>query len=145
MGNRLYIGNLAYTLTQDDLKNAFSTSGSVTFVRIMTDRETGQSRGFGFVQFATDSEALQAVADWDGKELGGRRLVVNEARDKNEAGPSRSFVPTRSASSTPVEVYNRNAGPAPDARPASGGPGRPKRSGGRERRNSRDFGYGYDD
>lgn len=144
MGNRLYIGNLSYTLTQDDLKNAFNSSGSVTFVRLMTDRETGQSRGFGFVQMSSDNEARQAIIDWDGKELGGRRIVVNEAREKTDApaGAPRSFSPPRSPAGPPVEVYSRSGGGVPSgARPQA----RANRTAEKPRRNSKDFSRGYGD
>lgn len=142
MGNRLYVGNLAYTLTQEDLKGAFGSSGNVTFVRLMTDRETGQPRGFGFVQFATDAEAKQAVSDWDGKELGGRRLVVNEARERSDPSsprPSGPPGPSRAGSAPPVEVYSRG----PSGIPGRGAP-RPQ-AGERARRNPRDYSSGFDD
>jgi len=82
MGNRVYVGNLSYNTSTEDLKQAFARSGTVVDAKVMSDRETGQSRGFGFVQFASDEQAVQAIQDWDGQDLGGRRLKVNEAQDR---------------------------------------------------------------
>ena len=86
MGNRVYVGNLSYSTGTEDLRNAFSTSGTVVDAKVMTDRETGQSRGFGFVQFASDEQASTAITDWNGKDLGGRNLVVNEAQERPRGG-----------------------------------------------------------
>ena len=88
MGNRVYVGNLSYSVTTPDLKNAFASCGNVTDAKVMTDRESGQSRGFGFVTFATDAEAGAAIEQWNGQDLGGRALVVNEARERTDTrGP----------------------------------------------------------
>ena len=83
MGKRLYVGNLSYETTEDSLREAFSEGGaSVSDINILIDRETGRSRGFGFVEMGTDDEALAAIETWDGRELDGRRLKVNEARER---------------------------------------------------------------
>lgn len=86
MGNRLYIGNLSYDATQDSVRDAFSQSGTVTDVRVMTDRETGRSRGFAFVTMSTADEATSAIAQMNGALLDGRALRVNEAEDRPAGG-----------------------------------------------------------
>lgn len=78
----LYVGNLSYQLTEQELRQAFEEYGEVTSVRMITDRETGRPRGFGFVEMADKSAALNAIDSLNGHELAGRRLVVNEARPK---------------------------------------------------------------
>jgi cold-inducible RNA-binding protein len=82
MGRRLFVGNLPYGVTDAELNDAFSESGVVRNAKVITDRETGQSRGFGFVEFSTEDEAARATEDWNGRELGGRRLTVNEAQER---------------------------------------------------------------
>jgi RNA recognition motif-containing protein len=82
MGNRIYVGNLSYNTNTEDLRNAFASCGNVTDAKVMTDRETGQSRGFGFVTFSSDAEAQAAIAQWNGADLQGRSLRVNEAEDR---------------------------------------------------------------
>ena len=79
---KLYVGNLSYSITQDQLREHFAQAGSVADVVIITDRETGKGRGFGFVEMATEAEAKKAIEMFNGKELDGRMLVVNEARPK---------------------------------------------------------------
>jgi len=86
MGNRIYVGNLSYSITTQELKDAFSNCGNVTDARVMTDKESGQSRGFGFVTFSSDAEAAQAIDTWNGENFGGRQLVVNEARERENRG-----------------------------------------------------------
>jgi RNA recognition motif-containing protein len=88
MGNRVFVGGLSFNTSQDSLKQAFSRSGNVTDAKIVLDRETGRSRGFGFVTFASDDQASQAIQDWDGQELEGRRIAVNEAQDRRPNGPN---------------------------------------------------------
>lgn len=83
MGNKLYVGNLPYKISQDDLKELFSQFGDVTFVRIITDRETGRSRGFGFVEMSSPESAQSAIDSLHDKENLGRKLIVNIAREKN--------------------------------------------------------------
>lgn len=83
---KLYVGNLPYNTTEDDLRNLFSQYGSVDSVAVITDRETGRSKGFGFVEFGNDSEARSAIQALSGQEYGGRALTVNEARPKTAGG-----------------------------------------------------------
>jgi RNA recognition motif-containing protein len=79
---KLYVGNLSYSITQDQLREHFAQAGTVADAVIVTDRETGRGRGFGFVEMATEAEAKKAIEMFNGKELDGRALVVNEARPK---------------------------------------------------------------
>jgi cold-inducible RNA-binding protein len=81
---RIFVGNLAFDTTEDSLREHFTPQGEVQQVRIMTDRDTGKSRGFGFVEMAEDEEAVKAIAALNGKELSGRALTVNEARPRPE-------------------------------------------------------------
>jgi cold-inducible RNA-binding protein len=83
---KLYVGNLPYNTTEDDLRNLFSQYGSVDSVAVITDRETGRSKGFGFVEFGNDAEARAAIQALSGQEYGGRALTVNEARPKTGGG-----------------------------------------------------------
>ena len=89
MGNKLYVGNLPYTVRDEDLQQSFSEFGSVTSAMVMMVRDTGRSKGFGFVEMGSDAEALAAVEGMNGQSLGGRSLVVNEARPM-EARPPRT-------------------------------------------------------
>jgi RNA recognition motif-containing protein len=83
MGKRLYVGNLSYDTTEDSLRAAFSEGGrNVTDLHILIDRDTGRSRGFGFVELGSDEEAQAAIEAMDGAELDGRSLKVNEARER---------------------------------------------------------------
>ncbi len=84
---RLYVGNLPYQTTGDDLKNAFSSAGTVTSAQVITDKISGRSKGFGFVEMSTDDEAKAAIEMWNGKELDGRALTVNEARPMEPRAP----------------------------------------------------------
>jgi RNA recognition motif-containing protein len=86
MGNRLYIGNLSYNATTDSLREAFSACGEVTDVHIVQDRDSGQSRGFGFVTMGSDSEAAKAISMLDGSSLDGRSLRVSEAQERQSGG-----------------------------------------------------------
>ena len=83
---RLFVGNLSFQTTEDDLRDAFGQHGSLTDVKIMTDRMTGRSRGFGFVTFSSQSEGETAIRALDGQALGGRPLRVNEATPREEGG-----------------------------------------------------------
>ena len=85
-GVRIYVGNLAYTATGDELKDAFAAHGEVKEVYIPTDRETGRSRGFAFVEMPSEDEGRAAVEALDGAEVGGRALKVNEARPRENRG-----------------------------------------------------------
>jgi RNA recognition motif-containing protein len=89
MGRRLYVGNLPYNVTEAELRTAFSASGEVADVKIVTDRETGQPRGFGFVEMGTDEEAKAAIDAMNGANLGGRTLTVNEAQERPGGGGGR--------------------------------------------------------
>jgi len=82
MAKKLYVGNLSYNTTEDGLRNLFSGFGSVASAKIIFDRETGNSKGFGFIEMGTDEEATAAIAGTNGRELEGRQLRVNEAMDK---------------------------------------------------------------
>lgn len=84
MATKLFVGGIAFRTSEETLKSAFEQSGAVVSCRIMTDRETGRSRGFGFVEMESDADAQAAIAMWNGKELDGRQLVVNEARPKED-------------------------------------------------------------
>lgn len=90
MSKRLYCGNLSYNTTIEGLRKAFEELGEVEDVVIITDRETGRSRGFGFVTMTNDDEAMTAIEQLDGFELDGRRLRVNEAQPRPSAGSARS-------------------------------------------------------
>lgn len=84
MGNKLYVGNLAYSVRDEELQQAFSQFGSVTSAKVMMDRDTGRSKGFGFVEMGSDSEAQSAIEGMNGQPLSGRAIVVNEARPREE-------------------------------------------------------------
>ena len=86
----IFVGNLAFTTTEDDLTQLFEPFGTVSQARIATDRETGRSRGFGFVEMPNDAEAEAAIEELHGATIGGRQLTVNEARPRQErAAPRR--------------------------------------------------------
>ena len=84
MGNKLYVGNLAYSIRDEDLQQAFAQYGTVTSAKVMMDRDTGRSKGFGFVEMATDAEAQAGINGMNGQALEGRAIVVNEARPREE-------------------------------------------------------------
>jgi RNA recognition motif-containing protein len=86
MGKKLYVGNLAYTVGDADLNKMFAAHGTVRSAQVITDRATGQSKGFGFVEMGADQEAQAAIAALNGKQMGGRTLTVNEARPKEGGG-----------------------------------------------------------
>ena len=86
MGKKLYVGNLPYSVADSDLQRLFEAHGSVVSAQVIMDRDTGRSKGFGFVEMGNDSEAQAAIADMNGKEVDGRSLTVNEARPKPEGG-----------------------------------------------------------
>jgi RNA recognition motif-containing protein len=89
MGNKLYVGNLPYTVRDGDLEQAFGQFGAVTSAKVMMERDTGRSKGFGFVEMGSDAEAQAAIEGMHNQPLGGRNLVVNEARPM-EARPPRT-------------------------------------------------------
>src|SRR5712691_4043369 len=86
MGRKLYVGNLGYGVKSSDLEQLFAAHGKVSSAEVITDRATGQSKGFGFVEMGSDQEAQAAIAALNGKDSGGRALTVNEARPKTEGG-----------------------------------------------------------
>jgi len=89
MGRKLYVGNLPYSATEAALREAFSASGTVERVNLITDRDTGQSKGFGFVEMSTDSEAQAAIQAMNGAALDGRQIKVSEAKPKAPGGGGR--------------------------------------------------------
>jgi len=89
MGNKLYVGNLPYTVRDDDLQQSFGQFGAVTSAKVMMERDTGRSKGFGFVEMGSDAEAQAAISGMNGQSLGGRSITVNEARPM-EARPPRT-------------------------------------------------------
>ena len=86
MGRKLYVGNLAYGVTDSDLQQLFEAHGTVQSAQVIMDRDTGRSKGFGFVEMGSDQEAQAAVQALNGREVDGRALTVNEARPKPEGG-----------------------------------------------------------
>lgn len=84
MTTKLYVGNLSFRTTGEELRELFAQAGTVESVSVIEDRETGRSRGFGFVEMATAEEAAAAIEQFNGKDLGGRNLTVNEAKPKTE-------------------------------------------------------------
>ena len=91
MAKKLYVGGLSYDTTEDGLKEAFSKAGTVESAIIITDKMSGRSKGFGFVEMSSEEEAQKAMEMWNGKELDGRTLTVNEARPMEERPPRRDF------------------------------------------------------
>src|SRR5438270_11884206 len=86
MGKKLYVGNLGYGVTDSDLTNLFAAHGTVESAQVIMDRDTGRSKGFGFVEMKSDQEAQAAIAALNGQDNGGRALTVNEARPRAEGG-----------------------------------------------------------
>ncbi len=84
MGNKLYVGNLSYNIRDEDLQQAFAQYGSVSSAKVMMDRDTGRSKGFGFVEMGSDAEAQAGINGMNGQSLDGRAIVVNEARPREE-------------------------------------------------------------
>ena len=91
MAKKLYVGGLSYNTTDDALRDAFAQAGTVESATIIIDRMSGRSKGFGFVEMATDDEANAAIDMWNGKEMDGRTLTVNEARPMEARPPRRDF------------------------------------------------------
>ena len=87
MGNKLYVGNLPYSFRDEDLQQAFAAHGSVSSAKVMMERDTGRSKGFGFVEMGSDAEAQAAINGMNGQQYGGRGLVVNEARPMEPRAP----------------------------------------------------------
>jgi len=86
MGRKLYVGNLPYSATEQSIREAFSKAGTVDSVSLITDRDTGQSKGFGFVEMSSDAEAQAAIQQLNGQSLEGRQIKVNEAKPKAPGG-----------------------------------------------------------
>jgi RNA recognition motif-containing protein len=86
MGKKLYVGNLSYEVSDGDLTKMFETYGRVESAQVIMDRDTGRSKGFGFVEMKTDEEAQAAIGALNGQQMGGRALTVNEAKPKTEGG-----------------------------------------------------------
>ncbi len=86
MGTKLYVGNLSFRTTSDELKDAFASVGTVESASVIEDRDTGRSRGFAFVEMATPEEAAAAIEQFNGKDFGGRNLTVNEAKPREDRG-----------------------------------------------------------
>ena len=143
MGNKLYVGNLAYSVRDEDLNDAFSQFGAVQSAKVMMDRETGRSKGFGFVEMGSDAEAQSAINGMNGQPLEGRAIVVNEARPREERprsgggfgggarefgggarefGGGRGFGGDREAGAGPRHGFGRGEG----ARQSFGGDNRPR-------------------
>jgi len=89
MGKKLYVGNLSYSVSNSELEGMFSPYGTVDSASVITDRDTGRSKGFGFVEMENDAEATAAITALNGKEIEGRTLTVNEARPREEGGRGR--------------------------------------------------------
>ena len=87
MGNKLYVGNLPYSFRDEDLQQAFAAHGTVSSAKVMMERDTGRSKGFGFVEMGSDAEAQAAITGMNGQQYGGRGLVVNEARPMEPRAP----------------------------------------------------------
>src|SRR5271156_3558337 len=87
MAKKLYVGGLPYSTTDDELRDAFSQAGAVSSVSILMDKMTGRSRGFGFVEMENDADAQKAIEMWNGKDFGGRKLTVNEAKPMEQRAP----------------------------------------------------------
>ncbi|PYS98408.1 MAG: RNA-binding protein [Acidobacteria bacterium] len=86
MSNKLYVGNLSFRVTSEDLQDYFASAGSVESANVVFDKETGRSRGFGFVEMADEDSANNAIAQFNGQEYDGRNIVVNEARPREDRG-----------------------------------------------------------
>lgn len=86
MGTKLYVGNLSFRTTSEELRDAFSAAGTVESASVIEDRDTGRSRGFAFVEMATPEEAAAAIEQFNGKDFGGRNLTVNEAKPRTDRG-----------------------------------------------------------
>jgi len=89
MGTRLYVGNLSYQMSSSDLQELFQQHGSVTSAEVISDRESGRSKGFGFVELGSEAEAQAAIAALNGQEVDGRKLTVNEAKPREAGGGGR--------------------------------------------------------
>jgi RNA recognition motif-containing protein len=136
MGRKLYVGNLPFDTGDDELRLAFAQCGTVSEVKVIADRETGRSRGFGFVTMSTNDEAQAAIQRWEGSAFGGRQLKVNEAVDKPRDGR-----PSGGGQAPQQGGYSRGTYVA-DAPPPDRGGDRGRGRGGRDRGRGRGSDYG---
>ena len=104
---KLYVGNLSYSAGENDLREMFAAYGAVDSVAVITDRDTGRSKGFGFVEFTNDAEAQAAIAGLNGKEVSGRALTVSPARPKSEGGGGGGIVAAAAVADTAVDGGGR--------------------------------------
>lgn len=121
MDGKLYVGNLAYSTTADDLRGLFAQAGRVTAVDLINDRDTGQSKGFAFVTMGSAAEAHKAIALFHGKPLAGRDLKVNAARPREEAAPTQEPAYRSKLGGFTVNDRSTSSRPGGPKRPASGG------------------------
>lgn len=128
MGRRIFVGNLSWNTDTNGLRDAFANFGTVKDAKVIEDRETGRSRGFGFVEFTTDQEAQNAITQMNGQDLDGRQLKVNEAEERTRTGGGGGG---RSGGGAPRQDYNA----APSGGGGRGGGGR---GGGKPRRGRED-------
>jgi RNA recognition motif-containing protein len=91
MSKKLYVGGLPYSTTQDSLRDGFAVAGNVESAIVITDKMSGRSKGFGFVEFSTEEEAAKAIEMFNGKDFEGRRITVSEARPMEPRAPRRNF------------------------------------------------------
>ena len=119
MGKKLYVGNLSYSIRDNDLEQAFGQYGAVSSAKVMMERDTGRSKGFGFVEMGTDAEALAAIEGMNGHALDGRSLTVNEARPMEPRPAGGGFGGGRSGGGG----YNGGAGGGGGGRSGGGGYG----------------------
>jgi len=134
MGRKIFVGGLPWATDEDGLRAAFAEYGEITYAKVVTDRDTGRSKGFGFVEFDTDQAAQDAIAGMDGQDLGGRRVRVNEAHEKKrDSGPPRDRrpPPRDRYESRPAVIERPSHWPSPDDQ---GGRSQPKRQGSSKRR-----------
>lgn len=96
MASKLYVGSLPFSITDDQLKDLFAAIGTVTSAQVIMDRDTNQSKGFGFVEMSSDDEAKEAIKQLNGKEVDGRAIVVNEARPKEDRAGAGNYNRSRS-------------------------------------------------
>jgi cold-inducible RNA-binding protein len=104
MSMKLFVGNLSFQTTSDELENLFSQSGTVQSANVIEDRETGRSRGFGFVEMSSKEEGNAAIAEFNGKEVNGRSMNVNEARQREEAEITAAAAATEAATAAGAAI-----------------------------------------
>jgi len=112
MGKKLFVGNLSFNTSDSELRELFSQAGTCESARILTDRETGRSRGFGFVEMSSDEEASRAISEIDGKPFQGRPIRVSEARERSDSRPARTIYPSHGFSQgpPPAPPFRRDGG-----------------------------------